>query len=220
MRKQTMKTKLVSLTKSLIAEKELSSEELIVYIARVSNPSNQLNTETSDRLIRYMIKHAHWSPFEMVDMTIEITTSRAIAAQMLRHRSFSFQEFSQRYSEAVDIEPIELRKAGATNRQSSLEVVDESLNETAHKLITAYFREGMQLYRSLLDAGVAKECARFVLPLATQTRIYMKGSVRSWIHYLKIRCDEHTQLEHRLIAESIKEIFKDNFPEISKALGF
>lgn len=215
-----MKTKLVSITKSLIEEKPLSAEELIVYVARVSNPSNQLNTETAERLIRYMVKHHHWSPFEMCDMTIEITTSRAIAAQILRHRSFSFQEFSQRYSKATNFEPIELRKAGATNRQSSLDKVDDSLNEAARKLIENHLKEGSRLYNELIDAGVAKECARMVLPLTTQTRIYMKGSIRSWIHYLQVRCDQHTQLEHQEIAFEIKDIFKQHFPIISEALDF
>lgn len=217
-----MKTKLVSITKSLIDEKELSAEELIVYIARVSNPSNQLNSETADKLISYMVRNKHWSPFEMVDMTVEIVTSRGIAQQILRHRSFSFQEFSQRYAEVTDFEPVQLRKSGATNRQSSLEAFDPNLNGnsiSASRLIANHLRESEFLYKSLLDAGVAKECARFVLPLTTQTKIYMKGSVRSWIHYLQIRTDEHTQLEHREIALSILELFRSNFPNISKALA-
>lgn len=216
-----MKVKLVSLTKSLIEEKELSAEELIVYTARVSNPSNQLNSETSDKLIAYMVKNKHWSPFEMCDMTVEITTSRGIAQQILRHRSFSFQEFSQRYAEVTDFEDIQLRKAGATNRQSSLEVFDPNLNGNdvlASRLIENHLKESEFLYKSLLEAGVAKECARFVLPLTTQTKIYMKGSVRSWIHYLQIRCDSHTQLEHQQIGLAILDIFKTNFPNISKAL--
>jgi thymidylate synthase (FAD) len=228
-----MNVKLVSITKSLITEKELTPEELIVYIARVSNPSNQMNFETSDRLIKYLVKNSHWSPFEMVDMTVDITTSRGIAAQILRHRSFSFQEFSQRYAEVSDFEPIELRKTGATNRQSSLEPfdpvielsrelisgIDEGCQYTestkASEIIKNYISEGERLYKNLLQAGVAKECARFVLPLTTQTRIFMKGSIRSWIHYLQIRYDEHTQLEHRLIADQIKKIFVENFPNIS-----
>lgn len=216
-----MKVKLVSLTKSLVEEKELSAEELIVYVARVSNPSNQLNSETSDKLIAYMVKNKHWSPFEMCDMTVEIVTSRGIAQQILRHRSFSFQEFSQRYAEVTDFEPIQLRKSGATNRQSSLEVFDPNLNGnniSASRLIENHLRESEFLYKSLLEKGVAKECARFVLPITTQTKIYMKGSVRSWIHYLQIRCDAHTQLEHRQIALAILDIFKINFPNISKAL--
>ena len=222
-----MKVNLVSITKSLLLEKELTAEELIVYIARVSNPSNQLNSDTSDRLINYMIKNKHWSPFEMVDMTVEIQTSRGIAQQILRHRSFSFQEFSQRYAEVTEMEEIQLRKSGATNRQSSLEPFDpvinihnnvESWKCEAGNAIQAYLAEGEMLYKSLLEAGVAKECARFVLPLTTSTTIYMKGSIRSWIHYLQIRTDKHTQLEHREIAQAIESMFKTNFPNIYKAL--
>ena len=220
-----MKVKLVSITKSLIEEKELTAEELIVYTARVSNPSNQLNSETSDKLINYMIKNKHWSPFEMVDMTVEITTSRGIAQQILRHRSFSFQEFSQRYAEATAFEDIQLRKSGATNRQSSLEVFDPEITNTdfdgkivASQLINLHIARSEDLYKDLLKAGVAKECARFILPLTTETKIYMKGSIRSWIHYLQIRTDGHTQLEHQEIALRISEIFNQNFPNISKAL--
>lgn len=217
-----MNVKLVSLTKSMVDEKELSAEELIVYVARVSNPSNQLNSETSDKLTAYLVKNKHWSPFEMVDMTVEIITSRGIAQQILRHRSFSFQEFSQRYAAVTDFEPIQLRKSGTTNRQSSLEVfnpnIDYANGVDANTIIDAHLSESEKLYKSLLNAGVAKECARFVLPITTQTKIYMKGSIRSWIHYLQIRCDEHTQLEHREIALEISDIFKTNFPNIFKAL--
>lgn len=226
-----MQVKLVSITKSFVEEKELSPEDLIVYIARVSNPSNQLNNETSDKLIAYLIKNKHWSPFEMVDMTVEIVTSRGIAQQILRHRSFSFQEFSQRYAEATDFEPIQLRKPASKNRQSSEEVFDDHIeavkytedwmqgNVSGHaaSIIESHLRTSQALYKALLDAGVAKECARFVLPLTTQTKIYMKGSIRSWIHYLGIRCDHHTQLEHQQIALAIQEIFCTNFPHIAKA---
>jgi thymidylate synthase (FAD) len=215
-----MNVKLVSITNSLIEEKQLSPEELIVYIARVSNPSNQLNSETSDKLIAYMVKNKHWSPFEMCDMTVEIVTSRGIAQQILRHRSFSFQEFSQRYAEVTDFEQVQLRKTGATNRQSSLEVFDPIIDNTeASLLIENHLKKSEDLYKSLLDVGVAKECARFVLPITTQTKIYMKGSVRSWIHYLQIRCDGHTQLEHQQIAMQILDVFKANFPIISNSLG-
>lgn len=210
-----MNVKLVSITKSLVEEKELSAEELIVYIARVSNPSNQLNSETSDKLISYMIKNKHWSPMEMVDMTIEIVTSRAIAQQILRHRSFSFQEFSQRYAEVTEMEPIQIRKQADKNRQSSTEEIN---NFFIDSLIENHISESEKVYKLLLEQGVAKECARMVLPLTTQTKIYMKGSIRSWIHYLQIRCDEHCQLEHRQIALKIETIFKDNFPSINKAL--
>lgn len=215
-----MKTKLISLTKSFIEEKDLSPEELIVYTARVSNPSNQLNFQTSDKLITYMVKNKHWSPFEMCDMTVEIITNRGIAQQILRHRSFSFQEFSQRYSEATDFQDIQIRKSGATNRQSSSEVFDPIIdNIKASELIENHISNSEKLYQTLLDNNVAKECARFVLPLNVQTKIYMKGSIRSWIHYLQVRSDEHTQLEHREISLSILEIFKTNFPIISKALN-
>lgn len=216
-----MNVKLVSLTKSLINEAELSAEELIIYVARVSNPSNQLNTETADKLTAYLVKNKHWSPFEMADMTVEIVTSRGIAQQILRHRSFSFQEFSQRYAEVTEMEPVQLRQQAASNRQSSSEAFDPKLNGNniaASRLIENHLRESEFLYKSLLESGVAKECARFVLPITTQTKIYMKGSLRSWIHYLQIRCDSHTQLEHREIALAIREIFKTNFPNIAKAL--
>jgi thymidylate synthase (FAD) len=219
-----MNVKLVSITASEISEKTLSPEELIVYIARVSNPSNQLNSETSDKLIAYLIKNKHWSPFEMVDMTVEIVTSRGIAQQILRHRSFSFQEFSQRYAAVTDMETIQLRKQGSTNRQSSTEEFNPDLEDPdfgytdAQHLIRIHLKQSERLYKKLLDAGAAKECARFVLPLTTQTRIYMKGSVRSWIHYLQIRCDGHTQLEHQNIALAIQELFANQFPNISKAL--
>lgn len=214
-----MNVKLVSITKSLVEEKELSPEELIVYIARVSNPSNQLNSETADKLIAFLIRNKHWSPFEMVDMTVEIVTSRGIAQQILRHRSFSFQEFSQRYAEVTEMESVQLRKSGATNRQSSLEVFDPvlKLGNKASEEIEIALGNLQELYQELLSAGVAKECARFVLPITTQTKIYMKGSIRSWIHYLQIRCDEHTQLEHREIALAILELFQTHFPNIYKA---
>lgn len=222
-----MKVALISTTQSRIEGVELTAEQLIVYTARVSNPGNQMNTETADRLIAYLIKNKHWSPFEMADMTVEIVTSRGIAQQILRHRSFSFQEFSQRYAEVTEMEPIQLRKAGATNRQSSSEEFDPEIEEDwfmaaqtiyASDAIQRHIHESEKLYKRLLTAGVAKECARFVLPITTQSTIYMKGSVRSWIHYLQIRCDQHTQLEHRLVAEAIRDIFKEQFPNIAKAL--
>lgn len=224
----TKKVKLVSLTQSLILEKELTPEELIVYIARVSNPSNQLNTESSSGLVRYLIINHHWSPFELVDMTVEIKTSRAIAAQILRHRSFSFQEFSQRYAKVNDMEPVQLRRQAVKNRQSSSKEFDpeiiiknsvEQFKIIAGSAIQSYIEQGQELYNSLIDADVAKEVARMVLPLTTQTTIYMKGSIRSWIHYFAIRCDEHTQKEHRDIANQIRYIFDKHFPSISEALN-
>lgn len=213
-----MNVKLVSLTKSLIEEKDLSAEELITYVARVSNPSNQLNSETADKLIAYLVKNKHWSPFELADMTVEIVTSRGIAQQILRHRSFSFQEFSQRYAKVTDMEPIQLRYQADKNRQSSSEaLIDVHADYFEYKLQDV-IKRSQDLYSEMLDRGIAKECARFILPITTQTRIYMKGSIRSWIHYLQIRCDAHTQLEHRQIALRILDIFKIHFPNISKAL--
>jgi thymidylate synthase (FAD) len=214
-----MNIKLVSLTNSLVEEKQLSAEELIVYVARVSNPSNQLNSETSDKLIAYLVKNKHWSPFEMVDMTVEIVTSRGIAQQILRHRSFSFQEFSQRYAQVNEMEPVHLRLQANKNRQSSTDALHPSSHDLFERKVQWIIGESQKLYSEMIEANVAKECARFILPITTRTKIYMKGSVRSWIHYLAIRCDEHTQLEHRQVALSIAEIFRTNFPNISKALN-
>ena len=212
-----MYTKLISITKPEI-EELTTAEELISYCARVSNPSNQLNTETAPKLLGYLIKHKHWSPFEMVSMTVEIKTSRAIAAQILRHRSFSFQEFSQRYSTATKLEPIELRKQGKTNRQ----VGDEPLSISEHieifDKIDKLQDQSKNLYEELVSKGIAKECARMILPLNTSTTMYMSGTIRSWIHYIDLRANQDTQKEHREIAFEIKEIFKKNFPNISKFL--
>lgn len=222
-----MKVSLVSITQSLVPDVIMSPEELIVYIARVSNPSNQLNTGSSVRLLEYLIKHKHWSPFEMVDMTVEIVTSRGIAQQILRHRSFSFQEFSQRYAAVTDMEPVQLRRQADSNRQSSTEEFDPNIEfgnaddpyvTSASNAIKEHIERSEELYKALLDKGVAKECARFVLPLTTQTKIYMKGSIRSWIHYLQIRADSHTQLEHQQVALEIQTLFRQNFITIATAL--
>ena len=197
--------------------KKLSAEELIVYIARVSNPLNQTNMETAPKLINYLIKHKHWSPFEFVDLTVEIVTRRSIAAQILRHKSFSFQEFSQRYSNATEIQSIELRKQGKYNRQSSEDIIE---NYTLERDIEQHFANSKMLYQKLINQGVSRETARDVLPLSTETTMYMKGSVRSWIHYLELRCSPDTQKEHRQIADAIKSIFVNQFPNISEALGW
>jgi thymidylate synthase (FAD) len=214
-----MNVKLISLSNPYITGIN-NAEELISYCARVSNPSNQLNIETSPKLLAYLIKHKHWSPFEMVSMTVEIKTSRAIAAQILRHRSFSFQEFSQRYSTATELERIELRKQGKTNRQ----VGDEPLSISEHieifDKIDKLQGESIDFYEELISKGVAKECARMILPLNTSTTMYMSGSIRSWIHYIDLRTNEDTQKEHREIALEIKKIFIDYFPNISKALNW
>ena len=224
-----MSVKLVSITHPSL-EKEMTPEEFIVYIARVSNPSNQMNTETAPRLLNYLIKHKHWSPFEFVDMTVEIVTRRSIAAQILRHRSFSFQEFSQRYSSATNIQEVELRKQAEKNRQSSTDEFDPMLSGSiltnyksggevkASDAVSDFLQSSMRLYSELINAGVAREVARDILPLATETTIYMKGSVRSWIHYLQLRTAEDTQKEHREIADEIKNIFSNNFPHISEAI--
>ena len=216
-----MNVKLISITQPLIKTKEgdrfLTPEELIVYAARVSNPNNQLNIETAPKLLNYCIKNKHWSIFEQADFTVEIQTSRAIAAQILRHKSASFQEFSQRYAEATDFEPIELRLQGKTNRQVGDEVFQDKFLENE---INRHIERCNGFYKTLISHGVAKECARMVLPLNTQTTLYMKNNVRNWIHYLDLRCSEHTQKEHRILANEIKKIFIENFPNISNALNW
>lgn len=209
-----MNVKLIALTQSVVLGVS-SAEEIIVYAARVSNPSNQLNMATGDRLLNYCMKHGHWSVFETASMTVEITTSRAIAAQILRHKSFSFQEFSQRYSEAPGIEEVELRKQADKNRQSSIEVIQDG---EVRALFYAAIKRAKYAYDLLIEAGVARECARMVLPLATTTTLYMTGSVRSWIHYFQQRLSEHTQKEHREIAQGIFAIFQEQFPTITKAM--
>lgn len=211
-----MNVKLISITDPKVFSSG-NAEELIAYCARVSNPENQMNSETAPRLLKFLIKHKHWSPFEMVDMCVEIKTSRAIAAQILRHRSFSFQEFSQRYSAATEIEPIELRKQADKNRQSSDEIIDEPV---INNVVQYAINHSVQTYEKLINEGVAKEQARMVLPLATQSTLYMKGSIRSWIHYLDLRSEENTQKEHRDIANEIKKIFKKEFPIVAEALGW
>tara|TARA_R100000742_G_C4276960_1_gene98422 strand:+ start:1559 stop:2335 length:777 start_codon:yes stop_codon:yes gene_type:complete len=211
-----MQVKIVSLTQpcGLVAESH-QPEDLIAYCARVSNPENQNNTKTAPRLLKFLIKHKHWSPFEMVDMAVEIKTSRAIAAQILRHRSFSFQEFSQRYSEAQVLEGLELRVQADSNRQSSSETFDDS--QLSAK-VREYTAKGVALYNELIKSGVAKESARMILPLTTETTMYMKGSIRSWIHYIDLRTEDNTQKEHREIANECKKIFVQNFPNVSEAL--
>ena len=209
-----MNVSLVSITQPFISDLK-SPEDIIAYCARVSNPTNQLNTQTAPKLLKFLIKHKHWSPFEMVDMTLEIKTSRAIAAQILRHRSFSFQEFSQRYSQAQVLEKLELRKQADKNRQSS---TDKYQNSTLQAKVREHVAKGISLYNNLIEDGVAKESARMILPLTVETTMYMKGSIRSWAHYIDLRAEENTQKEHREIAEACKEIFKQNLPTVSEAL--
>lgn len=214
-----MKTQLISVTQPLILKesgKLLTAEEFIVYIARVSNPSNQMNTETGEKLIKYLIKNQHWSPFEHVSCTFEIKTSRAIAAQILRHRSFTFQEFSQRYAEVTEMEPIQFRMQGKTNRQvgDSPAKIHEDLQSKVEECIEL----AQETYNQLIEQGVAKECARMVLPLTTSTTIYMTGTLRSWIHYIQLRSSTHTQKEHRDIAIEVSNQLEKSFPVVFNAL--
>tara|TARA_B100001057_G_scaffold25855_1_gene23765 strand:+ start:409 stop:1053 length:645 start_codon:yes stop_codon:yes gene_type:complete len=196
------------------------AEKTMAYIARVSNPANQENDNYSG-LLKYCIKHNHWSVFEQSTMTVEIETTRAIAAQILRHRSFTYQEFSQRYADAKLLETIELpelRRQDNKNRQNSIDDLDPKVVDTLNKQMITLFSSAYALYNQMLDGGVAKECARMVLPLCTPTRIYMTGSCRSWIHYINLRSSNGTQKEHMLIAQAIKKIFIEQFPAVSEAL--
>ena len=188
-------------------------DNLVAYMARVSNPENQNNTETSARLIRYLIKHKHWSPFEMVNMCVEINTTRSIAAQILRHRSFSFQEFSQRYAKALDKpSALAVRRQDTKNRQNSVDDIDPYTTQDFQIKADQVYDLSFKLYNEMLAAGVAKECAREVLPLSTPTRLYMNGTLRSWLHYCDLRCANGTQLEHQIIADECKELLKTHFP--------
>lgn len=195
---------------------------MISYIARVSNPNNQLNFDTASGLLRYCIKHEHWSIFEQAYMTLEINTTRGIAAQILRHRSFTFQEFSQRYADTKlltdDIELPELRRQDTKNRQNSTDDLPTDLKIELYSKIQNHFDATQELYNDLLECGVAKECARFVLPLSTPTRIYMTGSCRSWVHYIKLRSGHGTQKEHMDIVNACKVVFNEQFPSVAEAL--
>ncbi len=196
------------------------AEKTMGYIARVSNPANQDNEKYAG-LLKYCIKHNHWSVFEQSSMTLEIATTRAIAAQILRHRSFTFQEFSQRYAASTtlgDIELPELRRQDDKNRQNSINDLDSEMIEKFNRQMITLFSSSKALYEQMLEMGVAKECARMVLPLATPTRIYMTGSCRSWIHYINLRSAHGTQKEHMDIAESCRKIFVEQFPSVSEAL--
>lgn len=249
-----MNVKLVSLTQSMLEGEPMTAEQLIIYSARISNPANQMNHDTAPRLIAYLIKNKHWSPFEQAALCVEVKTSRAIAAQILRHWSLYPQEYSQRYAEVTDMEPVQIRKQGATNRQSSEEEFNPDLQiegcghcfsdalyqnrgenhfyceECGEPQTEPYFiidaeqafdlsiNFSTRVYKAAIKAEVAKECARMVLPLTTQTTMLLNGTIRDWIHYLTARTDPHAQLEHRQVAEAIKEIFVQQFPNISAAL--
>lgn len=197
------------------------AEHLISDMARVSNPSNQGNYDTADKLIRYLIKHRHWSPFEMASMCVQIDTTRGIAAQILRHRSFSFQEFSQRYADVqqlTNIELPELRRQDNKNRQNSIDDLSPEIIESLNSKIRVLFDKSNELYNELLDNEVAKECARFILPIATPSRLYMSGTIRSWLHYIDLRSANGTQKEHMDIALQCKNILEKTLPNVCKAM--
>ena len=199
------------------------AEKLMAYCARVSNPSNQ-GSDNYAKLLKYCIEHQHWSIFEQAFMTVEINTTRGLAAQILRHRSFTFQEFSQRYADttllAEDIPVFELRRQDTKNRQNSIDDTSDETKVKWNTKIREHFAKAKSLYDGMIADGIAKECARFVLPLATPTRLYMSGSVRSWIHYIQLRSSNGTQKEHRLIVEEIQKVFSEQFPTVSEALGW
>ena len=199
------------------------AEKHIAYVARVSNPKNQENDKFAG-LLKYCIQHGHWSVFEQAFMTIEINTTRGLAAQILRHRSFTFQEFSQRYADSSLLDetiPLpELRRQDTKNRQNSIDDVDSWVQKWYNWRMERHFKSGMKLYKRMLADGIAKECARFVLPLATPTRLYMTGSMRSWIHYIDLRSAHGTQKEHMDLVENVRTVFKEQFPTVSEALGW
>ena len=199
------------------------AEQHMAYVARVSNPKNQDNEKFAG-LLKYCIQHGHWSVFEQAFMTVEINTTRGLAAQILRHRSFTYQEFSQRYADSsmlADQIPLpELRRQDDKNRQNSIDDVDQFVKQDFELKMQRHFVDGMKLYKEMLDAGIAKECARFVLPLATPTRIYMTGSVRSWVHYIDLRSAHGTQKEHMDVAEGVRKIFSEQFPTVATALDW
>ena len=210
-----MSVKLISITPE--------AEKNIAYCARVSNPNNQ-NSDNISKLLKYCIDHKHWSIFEMAFMTLEINTTRGLAAQILRHRSFTYQEFSQRYADttllAEEIPLFELRRQDNKNRQNSIDDMGDEIRAKWNTKIREHFAKAKALYDDMIKDGIAKECARFILPLATPTRIYMSGSIRSWIHYIDLRSGHGTQKEHMLIANQCKDIFIEQFPIIGEALGW
>jgi thymidylate synthase (FAD) len=214
------KTKLIAVTSGANELMGKGAQEVISFVARVSNPSNQLNFDTAPRLLKYCIQHKHWSVFEHAFMTVEIETSRAIAAQVLRHKSFYFQEFSQRYSEAPEINAYPARRQDTKNRQNSIDDLPEETKQAFLGAQKEVAELSMKRYKEALAMGVAKEQARFLLPLSTKTTIYMTGNIRSWIHYIELRSANGTQLEHAEIANKCKEIFKEQFPDVAEALGW
>jgi len=199
------------------------AEKHIAYCARVSNPNNQ-NNDNISKLLKYCIDHQHWSIFEMAFMTVEINTTRGLAAQILRHRSFTYQEFSQRYADTTllseEIPLFELRRQDTKNRQNSIDDIQVETKVKWYTRIREHFAKSKALYDGMIEDGIAKECARFILPLATPTRLYMSGSIRSWIHYIDLRSSNGTQKEHQIIAKECKRIFTEQFPIIGEALGW
>jgi thymidylate synthase (FAD) len=193
-------------------------DDLVAYMARVSNPNNQDNKDTAPRLIKYLIKHKHWSPFEMVSMCVEIETTRSIAAQILRHRSFSFQEFSQRYAAVTQPGVVpQFRRQDTKNRQNSIDDLDEYTTQRFQIATQRLYNEAFDLYEEMLYSGIAKECARDILPLSSPTKLYMHGTLRSWLHYIDLRCANGTQHEHKIIADSVKELVALHFPLVYAA---
>jgi len=196
-----------------------NAEDLISYMARVSNPSNQSNTKTSAKLIKYLIDHQHWSPFEMVNMCVSIETTRSVAAQILRHRSFSFQEFSQRYAQVTEQAQVpELRRQDTKNRQNSIDDLDYLRQDLYTSKIKHLYEECYCLYDQMLKEGIARECAREVLPMAAPTRLYMNGTIRSWLHYCDLRTSNGTQKEHALIASQVQDLLYQHLPNVSEAM--
>ena len=193
------------------------AEVLIVKMARVSNPTNADNTATAPKLLRYLIRHGHWSPFEMASLCVKIDTERDIAAQILRHRSFSFQEYSTRYAVAQEIVIPDLRRQDTANRQNSIDDLPADVTAELRERIRHTFGETSKLYNDMLAAAVAKETARRIMPLSTATTLYMHGTLRSWLHYLQVRCAPETQLEHRQVAVACRAIFVEQFPTIAEA---
>ena len=208
---QTHSAKLISITPK--------AEELIAYCARVSNPKNQENHDTAPRLLRYCITNGHWSPFEMANMVVKVSTTRSIAAQILRHRSFSFQEFSQRYAE-VTLRPElpEMRRQDTKNRQNSTDDLSTKVVGRCDALVASSIVVAMKTYQDLISMGVAKECAREVLPLATPTKLFMNGTIRSWLHYVSLRSGNGTQKEHRMIADDVRKIMQEQLPSVALAM--
>ena len=196
------------------------AERLIVKTARVSAPQNEDNLATGPRLLKYLIKHKHWSPFEMANMCLEIYTQRDISAQIIRHRSFHFQEFSQRYAETEQAKVPKFRRQDSRNRQNSIDDLNDEQIDMLEELTYKHIKEGYELYQTMLEMGVAKETARRHLPMCSPTRIYMNGTLRDWIHYINLRTDKGTQWEHRTIANQAKIIFEQQFPVISEAVWY